>query len=199
MTPKRSALVIFVSIVLVVGACGTDAGTGDPVATTGSDAPTTTGADAPTSTVGVPDESTATAVPAGGSGEATLTVGDQVYEFDNYYCRVGSDNTGNENISFSSGAFGEIDGNRAQLDASIYDGSAENRLEGDGVIASVSLNDVADFTNQKVAWVAEGGMQPAPVAFEFDGSTLRVETTFDDARTEELEEVPGVLEAVCGL
>jgi hypothetical protein len=194
---RRGLVAVMAVMVAACGAGGTDEGADDTaVETTAATRPADD-----TTTTAATEETTTTAAsgaPAGGSGEATLTVGDEVYEFDNYYCVVGSDNTGNDNISFSSGAFGEVDGNRAQLDASIYDGSADDRMEGDGVIASVTFYDVTDFSNPKVAWVAESGMQPTPVVFEFDGATLRVETTFDDARTDELEEIPGVLEATCG-
>lgn len=195
---------LMAALAVTLAACGggevADGSAADTTVATQPAGETTTTAAVETTTTAGTREATTTAAPAapGGGGEATLTVGDEVYSFDNYYCRVGSDNTGNDNISFSSGAFGDVDGNRAQLDASIYDDSAEDRLEGDGVVASVTFFDVTDFSDPKVAWTAESGMQPAPVPFEFDGSTLRVETTFDDARTDELEEIPGVLEATCG-
>ena len=195
---KRLASVMVASV--LVAACGGDPDATAPSTTQAAATPATTSAQPASTTTAIAGETTTTAAtgaPPGGTGEASLTVGDQVYEFDNYYCRVGSENTGNANIAFSSGAFGEVEGNRAQLDASVYDAEAQNRMDGN-VVRSVTLNDVDDFTSPKVAWVAESGMQADPVEFGFDGSTLRVETTFDDARTDEMEEIPGVLEATCG-
>lgn len=195
----RREVVVLVALTLAACSSGASEDTGQATSPETSvaaeeNAATTTTASAPASTTTAPPSNAG----AGASGEAVLTVGEQTYQFDNYYCRAGSANTGNPNSSFSSGAFGEVEGNQAQLDASIYDPSAEDRMEGDGVVASVTFFDVADFSNPKVAWSAESGMQATPVVFEFDGTTLRVETTFDDVRTEEIEEIPGVLEATCG-
>lgn len=130
-------------------------------------------------------------------GEATLTVGDQVYTFDNYYCRRGIENTQNDSVPFSSGAFGEVDGNRAQLDASVHDSSGEDRMEGDGVSSNVTFNDVDDFENPVVDW-SSGGPLGGDVVLEFDGNTVFVETTFDNGLTDDFEEIPGTLEATCG-
>lgn len=187
-------------LALASAACGSGE-TADTPDDTSTETTAATGSGDEATTTAPADDSTTTAPTGSGSegaGSATLTVGDQVFTFDNYYCRVGAANTQNANISFSSGAFGEVDGNRAQLDASIYDGDGQDRMEGDGVIASVTFNDVADFDNPKVSLSAESGMQATPVVFEFDGSTLRVETTFDDGLTDEMDEIPGVLEATCG-
>ena len=135
----------------------------------------------------------------GSGGEATLTIGDVVYTFDNYYCASGANETLNDDVPFSSGAFGEVDGVRVQLDASLYDPSGEGRMEGDGVIHSVTLDDIEDFENPSVSWHAESGFFGAvEFTIQYDGSTVFVEATFDDDRTDEIEEVPGTLEATCG-
>jgi hypothetical protein len=193
----RSGASVLIVLALVLTACGGDsAGSGDTVAgTDGANAETTVAQSESES-----EESSDGAAESGptGPGSATLTVGDTVYSFDNYYCLQGGDNTGNDSVPFSSGAFGEVDERRAQLDASIYDPTGGDRMEGDGVIGTVSLNDIEDFENPVVALTNVASLMGEPVTFEYDGNTLRVETTFDDDTTDEIEDIPGVLEATCG-
>lgn len=161
---------------------GQDSGT-----TTTSAAPTTTAAPQPP-----------TDGPSGGQGSATLIVGSETYEFDNFYCFMGSDNTGNSRVSFSSGAFGTVDGKRAQLDASIQDVDELDRMDGEGTLHLVSLNDIEDFENQSVAWDAATGFIGAPEwTVVYDGSTVSVDAVFDDMRTDDQEEIPGTLRATC--
>lgn len=185
----KRVIVHLVVLAFVAAACGGDS----PAA---SDGPSQDTVDAATSGG---DESTSDDSGGGefSRGEATLTIGDQVYTFDNYYCARGVENTQNDSVPFSSGAFGEVDGNRSQLDASVYDPSEEDRMEGDGVSSSVSLNDVDDFENPVVDW-SSGGPFGGDVVIEFDGDTVFVETTFDNGLTDEFEEIPGTLEATCG-
>lgn len=179
-------------LALVVAACGGDS----PAA---SDDPAEAAADTTAASDGDSGEFTFDDPPEGEffRGEATLTIVDQVYTFDNYYCFRGVENTQNDSVPFSSGAFGEVDGNRAQLDATVHDPSEEDRMEGDGVSGSVSLNDVDDFENPVVSWTGGGALSDSTV-FEFDGRTVFVETTFDDGLTDGLDEIPGTLEATCG-
>jgi hypothetical protein len=135
----------------------------------------------------------------GGGGEATLTIGDVVYTFDNYYCASGASETLNDDVPFSSGAFGEVEGVRVQLDASVYDPSGEGRMEGDGVVHSVTLDDIEDFENPSVSWHAESGfLGAAEFTIQYDGSTVFVEAMFNDDTTDEGEAVSGTLEATCG-
>lgn len=193
-------------VALALAACGGDdstdttsvAGNGSGETTAAPDsgsAATTTQADAATGTTTAPSGGG-----GGGAGSAVLTVGDQSWEFDNFYCFDGPENTGNSRVSFSSGSFGEQDGNRTQLDASIQDTDEQGRHEGEGTIQSVSLNDVDDFENPVVSLDATTGFVGAPDwLIVYDGSTVTAEALFDDGTTENvLEETPGTLEGVCG-
>jgi len=153
---------------------------------------------APSGTIGTsaPDSNASNA----SSGSATLTVGDQSWTFDNYYCLSGPDNTGNAAVSFSSGAFGEFDGGQIQLDASVVDLDEQGRFEGDGVVQSVSINDVEDFENPSVSLNAESGaFGTAEFVIQINGDTVTVTANFDDYTTDaEIETIPGTLEATCG-
>jgi hypothetical protein len=136
-------------------------------------------------------------VPAGG-GQATLTVGDQSWTFEGVYCAFGPEQTRNDRVSFSSGAFGEVEGTRVQLDASIQDPQQQGRYEGGGVIHSVTLNDIQDFQNPSIGWEAVSGFGGASeFVFTIDGKSIRVEATFDDSTSDELENLPGTLEMTC--
>jgi hypothetical protein len=193
---------LLMMMALVLGACGSDTTTAGDSDESAGDVVTTTEA-APTDTEAPesePEEEPEDEEPSapGGGGSATLTVGDQIYTFDNYDCASG-EGTGNDDVPFSSGAFGEVEGVRVQLDASVYDPSGEGNMEGDGVVNAVTLNDVEDFANPSVSWSAESGfIGGAEFAIQYDGSTVFVESTFDDGRTDEIEQVPGTLEATCG-
>ena len=207
---KRASLVRFglvVALVLVMAACsgGEDSSEGDlpdDVTTTSA------AAAAPADTVASNDDTVTTVNDAGsgepaaappGGGSATLTVGDQTWTFDNYYCRTGPENTGNARTSFSSGAFGMHEGVRTQLDASIQDKDQQGRMEGDGTIQSVTFNDIEDFENPSVDLAAESGFVGGPeFVVQVDGDKVTVSASFDDGTTEEREAIPGTLEAMCG-
>jgi len=191
----------FISMVAVLALVATACSGTDEGATTTAD--TTAGSTSSTGASGAASSDTteATSVPSAGSGSgsATLVVGDETYEFDNYYCLQGGANTGNDRVSFSSGAFGEVDGVRVQLDASIQDTAEGDAMSGEGTIQSVTLNDIEDFANPSVAWDATTGFVQAPTwVIEYDGSTVTANATFDDGRTDDaLEEIPGTLVAIC--
>jgi len=180
---RRTALMIAVTIVVAACGGGTDTTTG-----TADDPPSPT-----TTTAFVIPENTNT------PGSATLTVGDQTWEFDNYYCVRGIENTGNSRVSFSSGAFGEFNGVNTQLDATILDMDELSSMEGDGTIHSVTIEDIDNVENPIVSLSAQSGFFGTP-AYEiaYDGNIVTAETVFDDDMTEEIEAIPGTLTAVCG-
>ena len=206
---KRAALVFGLGLffLLVMAACssGEASSEGDL-----PDDPTTTSTAvaAPGDTVASDDDTVTTVNDAGsdeavappaGAGSATLTVGDQTWTFDNYYCRLGPENTGNDRVSLSSGALGTHEGVRTPLDASIQDKDEQGRMEGDGTIQSITLNDVEDFENPNVALAAESGFVGGPeFVVQVDGDTATVSASFDDGTTDEIEAIPGTLEAMCG-
>jgi hypothetical protein len=184
-------------VILLLAACGGDddaedlTGEGGPSATQNdSDAggqPTDDGSDQDS-----PD------APSGG-GTATLAIGDETWEFTGYYCAFGPAETQNDRVSFSSGAFGEsAEGVRIQLDASIQDTREEGRYDGDGVIHSLTLNDIEDFENPSLGWSALTGILGSGGPFlHLDGQSVTAETVFDDETTDEIEEVPGTFQATC--
>ena len=196
---KSKNAILLAAIALALTACGgSDDGEATTTVAADSSSATTQPADSPDTTAGK-ETATTSAGSTAGPGSATLTVGDVTYEFDNYYCLAGPDNTGNDRVSLSSGAMGRIDEVRVQLDASIQDPDEEGRMEGEGTIQSVSLNDIEDFENPSVALEAVTGFLGEPDwTIEYDGSTVTVEAEFDDTTTDEIETIPGTLQATCG-
>lgn len=117
-----------------------------------------------------------------GGGTATLTVGDETYTFDGYRCAFGTEETQNENVDFSSTAFGEsATGARTQLSVDITLGTH-----------AVTLNDIDDFENPSVALEAIGGFE-----LQIDGKNISAEASFDDGTTDEIESVAGTFEGTC--
>jgi hypothetical protein len=127
-------------------------------------------------------------------GFATLTIGDQVWEFDSFVCAFGHDNTESAVYSFSSNAFGEhSDGTRVQMQANIRDESGEGRYEGDGLTHEVFIDDIEDFDNPVVGWDLN-----APSGITLDWPALSAEGTFTDTTSNGGGELEGTLEAECG-
>ena len=135
-----------------------------------------------------------------GSGSATLAIGNDSWSFDDVFCAFSPEDAGNDRVSFTLSAFGETaEGVRIQLDATIQDPDEAGRYEGNGVIFSVSLDDVEDFANPSVGWLLLTGFftEVDPVIL-VDGKTVTVDTIFDDALTDDvIEEVPGTLRGTC--
>ena len=127
-------------------------------------------------------------------GSATLTIGDEVWEFDNFVCAFGHENTQSDVFSFSSNSFGEhSDGTRVQMQADIWDRSGQGRYEGDDLTHETYINDIEDFDNPVVDW-----NMSAPSGVTLNGDFVSVAGDFDNALTDEVEAVPGTLEAECG-
>jgi hypothetical protein len=125
-------------------------------------------------------------------GSAKLTIGDQVWEFDNFLCAFGHVATKSELFSFSSLGTGQFDGVGLRLQVDIDDPSGEGRLEGPNVRQEVTLDDgEADSIN----WSAEG----SDLA-QIDGYSVTASGGFIDYTVGTLRpaEVPGTLAATCG-
>lgn len=126
-------------------------------------------------------------------GRATLTIGDQVYEFDRFDCASGHENTESETYSFTTNSFGEFDGVRTQMQFDVADPSTTGQTAGEGVRYGVSISDIGDFENPRIDW----SMADA-VSVSIDGYELSVSGTFDDGLTEGVfEEIAGTLEGEC--
>ncbi len=142
---------------------------------------------------GAPDGSGA---PSGGeSGGATLVVGDQTYQVDNFVCAFGYSSTQSETFSFSSSNLtGEIDGVGVQLQLDVEDPSGGDRLTGDGVNQRIHLDDIEDFESPSVS------VSSNEVVAVFEGDDISAEGTFFDAVADpnRAAPLPGTFEATCG-
>ncbi len=127
-------------------------------------------------------------------GSATLTVGDQTYEFDNFVCAFGHDATESSTFSFTTDSRGEFDGVRLQMQATIEDPETQGRYSGPDVIQRIDVNDISDFENPSIGWYMQ-----STDGVQIDGYSVTAEGTFDDQTTpQEKEQIPGTLQATCG-
>lgn len=126
-------------------------------------------------------------------GHATLTIGEQTWEFDSFVCAFGHDATQSDVYSFSSDTRGEHEGAQVQVQANIRDESGEGRFEGADLVHQVYIQDVSDFENPSIDLEFN-----APTGIQIDGYDLFAEGLFDDMLTTDAEEIPGTLEARCG-
>jgi hypothetical protein len=186
MTRRTTYMPFVMALALIASGCGDDGGSGGTAGTGGS-----AGTGGTAGTGGIPT----------GSGSATLTIGDETWEFSSFGCAFGYDATRTDDYSFSSSAFGEhSNGNRVQMQAEIQDGTGQERIEGAGVVYTVYINDIEDFENPAVDWQARGEAPPAGnIVVQINGDRVTAEGLFDDKLTElVVEEVPGTLDATCG-
>jgi hypothetical protein len=126
-------------------------------------------------------------------GSATLTIGDEVFEFASFDCASGHDNTESTTFSFTTNSFEAFDGVRTQMQFTIEDPSSSGQTEGEGVRHRIDFDDIDDFENPSISWyMREAG------SVSLDGYELSVSGTFDDQLTDGVfEDVPGTLEAEC--
>ena len=197
---KLLAVLLLAATLSITGtACGGDDDSSDGVTPSSPNAESTGGGSAATAAPqSGSNDSQSGSQSSSGAGQATLTVGDQSWSFDGIYCAFGPEETQNKRVSFSSGAFGEVDGSRVQLDASIQDTQEQGRYEGDGVIYSVSLNDVQNFQDPSIGWSSISGLGGgSATSFKINDKRVTVQTTFDNELTDELENVDGTLDMTC--
>lgn len=124
-------------------------------------------------------------------GSATLVVGDQTFEFDNFLCAFGHAATDSDVYSFSSNSLGEAEGVRVQLQADIRDESGRGRYEGPDLTHEVHINDLEDPGNPTIDLEMN-----APEGIVIDGNAVTAEGTFHDGLTR--RDLPGSLTATCG-
>lgn len=129
-----------------------------------------------------------------GAGSATLVVGGTTYEFDNFVCAFGYENTQSDTYSFSSNSIQEIDGVKVQMQLDVADRSGSDSLTGDAVEQGITVNDIEDFQNPAIS------IGTSSLDATFDGDTISAEGTFYDevADPSLQEELPGTFEATCG-
>lgn len=129
----------------------------------------------------------------GGSGEATLTVAGTTYQFDGFICAFGHGASESETFSFTSNAFGEVDGVRVQFQVDVSDPDDEGRTSGAGVDPGFTLDDIDDFENPSVSFESAGDM----FTLTIDGDHLTGEGTATDYVTSTYD-IPFSLDATCG-
>jgi hypothetical protein len=126
-------------------------------------------------------------------GSATLTIGDQTWEFDSFLCAYGHDATQSDVYSFSSDTRGDHEGVRVQVQANIRDSSGAGRFEGADLSHDVFITDVTNLGNPIIDLSFN-----APEGIRIDGNDLIAEGQFDDKLTDTIEAIPGTLVARCG-
>jgi len=127
-------------------------------------------------------------------GRATLTIGDEVFEFDGFVCAFGHENTQSSTYSFTTDSRGEFDGVRVQMQATIADSDGQGRFEGAGTTHRINMDDISDFENPSIGW-----SMGDPGTIRIDGNDVTAEGPFDNELTElEREAIPGTLDARCG-
>jgi hypothetical protein len=124
---------------------------------------------------------------AQGGGSATLTIGDQTWDFGSVLCAFGPGETGRDDTEFVLSSI--EDG--LQLDATI------NTEFGH----SISLNDIEDFENPSASWSAGGPLgsltgDPEEI-IQVDGKDVTAEATFIDDTSDDLAQLQGRLVATC--
>lgn len=112
-----------------------------------------------------------------GGGSASLTVGDQTYQFDSVLCAFGEDEIGQEGAEFVLSAI--ADG--TQLYFSI-----------DSFGHSVSLDDIEDFENPRVSLASFGDD-----FIQIDGRSASGDAEFMDSTSDSLDLIAGSFEATC--
>ena len=126
-------------------------------------------------------------------GSATLTIGDEVWEFETFACALGHENTQSETFSFTTNSFGTFDGVDTQMQVTIADPSGTGQVTGDETIHLLDFNDIDDFENPSIDWSMN-----TPNAVTIDGHTVTVEGLFNDGTTPAVaEDIPGTLEGTC--
>jgi hypothetical protein len=180
LTCTRAATRVLVAGALAFGAaaCGDDDDGGDAAPDTTADG-SDGGEDA--GDVQAPEE----------GGSATLTIGDETWEFSSVACAFGTEETQSEQWDFSLSA--------------IQDGlqlSAERGAEGGPYGDIVEIDDIEDFENPSVSWVAPALTATSADAQQFlevDGNQVTAEAEFSDNTADDplQEPVSGTLEATC--
>ena len=132
-----------------------------------------------------------------GSGNATLTIGDESWSF-SVNCAFTQEETRSDRVSFSLSGSGETaDGVPIQLNASIQDEQDDGRYEGDGVTYKASVADAEDTESPSVRWLSLLFPMEGNSLVQVDGKNVTADMTFRDYVSRAVDEIPGTLEATC--
>lgn len=134
-----------------------------------------------------------------GTGTATLTIGDQVFDITGLGCVFSAEEARNPDFPFNMSGFATSDdGHRLQMSADIYDPSGEEKTEGEGVSHHISIDDIDDFENPSVSWATIGGFGGGTeTKLTVDGKHVTGVGSFDDATTDDFEQIEGMIDASC--
>jgi hypothetical protein len=125
-------------------------------------------------------------------GSGTLTIGDTTYDLQNILCAFGTEATESELYTFSLSYIGPIEETNGQLSIDIADDSGQGRLEGEGTVASLEVDDIADFENPSIQFDARDG------AITLDGHDVTFEGVANDGLTDgETESIPVSFSGTC--
>lgn len=113
-------------------------------------------------------------------GSASLTIGDETWDFDGVLCAIGEEETGQEGAEFVLSAI--QDG--LQLYISI-----------DSFGHTVTLDDIEDFENPSVSWASSFMNEDEFIMV--DGRSVSGETEFMDGTTDSMDTVAGSFEGTC--
>ncbi len=115
-------------------------------------------------------------------GSASITIGDETWEFDGALCAIGEEETGQEGAEFVLSAIGD----GVQLYISI-----------DEYGHTVSLNDIENFEDPSVSYEAGGLLGDGAEFIVLDGKNVSGEAGFMDTESGSMDTVDGSFEATC--
>ncbi len=195
-------LTLALGLALTLVGCGQASST--PASSGDAGTPATDGGDESTPSAGETPGGGGQTGQGSGGGSATLTIGDESWDFTGFMCAFGNEQTQSDVYSFSSNAFGvHSSGARVQMQANIRDASGQGRYEGDGVVYEISLDDIEDFENPSVTWSSSNselfpGAGSGDAVVTIDGQHVTAHGKFDDGTTDSVEMVAGTLDGTCG-
>ncbi|PKQ27148.1 MAG: hypothetical protein CVT64_01505 [Actinobacteria bacterium HGW-Actinobacteria-4] len=181
---------VVMAVSIALGGCG-----GDDAPPTGTGT-TSTGQEPATGVTATPGE---TDDAVSDPGTATLTVGELTFEFDNFRCALGHDNTASDAYSFTSDARGATpEGVALQLQANVRDTRGLGRLEGEGVIHEISIQDIDHPNDPIMGLVATSeGFLGSDAVIAIDGDALIGSGAFLDNQITAAVTHLGTLVATC--
>lgn len=190
MSLVRTPLLLLAAALVIAGCGSSGPVSGDTTITTAAESTGSTTSSQASPTTAASAAPTTAAPPAaptpGRGGSATLTVGDQTWEFQTVICAFGEAQTGQEGAEFILSAI--EDG--MQLYATI-----------DSWGHRVSLDDIEDFENPSVSLQASdasfGGQAGNAEFIEVSGKSVRAAAVFADMSGDGFDESPGTLVGTC--
>ena len=114
-------------------------------------------------------------------GSASVTIGEQTWDFDGVLCAFGPEEIGQEGAEFVLSAIGD---------------GLQFYISVDAMGQFVSLNDIESFEDPALSWEADQGASGEGF-IQVDGKDVSGEATFIDYLSESWDEVEGSFEGSC--